>query len=403
VAVRAAAQLPAIAGGSPVRRVMLPYGHQVVGTEEDRAVLQVLRSERLTQGPVCRRFEKKLRAVCGARRLVAFNSGTTALQAALAVLGIGTGDEVVVPAITFVATANAVLYQGARPVVADVESDTLCLDPASLERAISPATRAVVVMHYAGHPASLEAVLEVARRHRLAVVEDAAHALGARWTRAGQVVPVGSLADSLCAFSFHPVKAITTAEGGAVACSSELLAARLRAFRHHGIADGPDRAADGDRIAMLGINGRMSELHAALGEVQLDKLPLLLQRRRQLAARYRQELADRRELELPEERPGCSSAWHLFAIRLRSGYWRADRNTILQALRAEGIGVQVHYVPLYLHPHLRRRAGLVAGGCPVAENSWPRLLSLPLWPGMTAADQDDVLEALERVSNFFRR
>lgn len=401
MAVSAPQLLPALAGGRPVRDDWLPYGHQTVGETERRAVLEVLAGDRLTQGPRCERFETGLAASCGARRAVAFNSGTAALQGALAALGIGPGDEVVVPALTFVASANAVLYQGARPVLADVEPETLGLDPDSLVQAIGPATRAVIVVHFAGHPAKLPAILEVAARHRLAVIEDAAHALGASWPGAEGKRLVGSLPDTLCCFSFHPVKLITTAEGGAVTCAQGLLETRLRMFRHHGLASGADRSADNDCIAMLGINGRLSELHAALGLAQLERLPHLLARRRQLAAAYRKRLAGCPYLELPRERSGYRSAWHLFAVRLKLERLRCDRHRFLQALRAEGIGAQVHYVPLTHHRHLQRRARQVAGGCPVAEASWSRLLSLPLWPGMSDRDLDDVVMALEKLFTFY--
>ncbi len=394
---------PALEGGVPVRQRPLPYGRQVLGEAEKRAVLDVLRSERLTQGPVCGRFERRLAETCGARYAVAFNSGTTALQAALAALGIGPGNEVVVPAVTFVATANAVLYQGATPVVADVEPDTLCLDPDSLVRAIGPATRAVIPVHYAGHPADMQRIVEIARERDLAVIEDAAHALGAEWFDGRRLVAVGSNPDTLCCFSFHPVKTITTAEGGAVTTSSALLDARLRAFRHHGISQGPDRPADGDRISMLGINGRMSELHAAVGEIQLERMRRFLARRRELARTYGHLLGHLKELDLPVQRDGVSSAWHLYPVRLRLDRIRCDRSTILKALRAEGIGAQVHYVPLVLHPHLARRARVVDGGCPVAEREWQRLVSLPLWPGMTTCDQKDVVVALEKILSYYGR
>lgn len=402
-ATQAEIDLPAVAGGKPVRTVLLPYGHQYLGQEEELALLRVSRSSRLTQGPEVNLFERQLGQVCGARHTVAFSSGTTALHGCLAALGIGPGDEVIVPAMTFVATCNAVVYVGARPVIADVEPDTLNLSPRSLEQALSPATRAVIAVHYAGHPADMNALLDIASRRRLALVEDAAHALGSAWLRGNKRVTIGSLPDSLASFSFHPVKAVTTAEGGAVATASSLIEHRLRSFRHHGIDGVPrGRPAHADRISMLGINGRMSELQAAIGTVQLGRLSGFLDRRRAIADDYLAELGPQDALIMPVERPGCVSSWHIFPVRLRPGLLTVSRNEIFSALRAEGIGVQVHYVPLHYHPQVRKRARL-ATGLRQAELAYENLLTLPLWPGMSNRDTADVIEAVLRVIRYFRR
>jgi perosamine synthetase len=382
---------------------VLPYGHQVVGSAEAQAVVRVLASDRLTQGSEVERFEKRLSQACGSRHAVAFSSGTSALHACMAALGIGPGDEVVVPALTFIASCNAVIYTGGRPVVADVDPHTLTLCPRSLRSVIGPATRAVVAVHYAGHPADMAAVQDIASRHDLAVVEDAAHALGSAARHGDAWSPVGSSPGTLAAFSFHPVKAITTAEGGAVTTSSSFLRQRLRTFRHHGIECRSGRGAQDDRIHSLGINGRMSELQAALGAVQLGKLQAFVRRRREIAHAYRKGLGHLDELVLPVEREGVASSWHLYPVRLRLERIRGTRREVFGALRAEGIGVQVHYVPLHVHPHVRRHARVPESGLPVAEAAYAGLLSLPIWPGVTDADADDVIEAVHRVLTYYRR
>ena len=396
--------LPAFAGGEPLRKELLPYGHQVLGLQEEAALIRVARSPHLTCGMETDRFEQHLAGVCGARKAVALSSGTTALHACLRVLGIGPGDEVVVPAITFVASCNAAIYVGARPVIADVLPDTLTLCPESLERAISPQTRAVVVVHFAGHTGRLAEVLAIARRHGLAVVEDAAHALGTRFWHEERWVAVGSLPDTLAAFSFHPVKLITTGEGGAVTTASSLLEARLRLFRHHGIDRGPSgENAQHDRISALGMNGRMSELQAALGRVQLDRMDDFLARRRSIARVYLEAFAGEEALILPVEGQTVQSSWNLFVVRLVPSVLGISRDDLLQNLRMEGICPQVHYVPLHYHPHVQRHARLLTGGLPVAEQAYAGALTLPLWPGMTDGDISDVIQALRRILKYRRR
>lgn len=385
----------AIDGGAPVRKAMLPYGRQGLQEDDIAAVERVLRSDWLTTGPEVAAFEGELARVAGASHAVAVSSGTAALHAAMHALGVGPGDEVVVPALTFTATANAVLYCGGTPVFADVEPDTLLLDAADAERKVTKRTKAVVGVDYAGQPCDWDALRGVAERRRLRLVADACHALGGGY--GGR--PVGSLADLSC-FSFHPVKHVTTGEGGAVTTDNADLAAKARVFRNHGITtDHRKRAERGDfayDMVELGYNYRLTDLQCALGRSQLGKLPRFLEGRRRVARRYDGALAGGLAEPLAV-RPGGGHAYHLYVIQLALERLRADRAQVFRALRAEGIGVNVHYIPVHLHPYYRERMGTKPGLAPVAEAAYQRILSLPMFPGMSDADADDVVAAVRKV------
>jgi UDP-4-amino-4,6-dideoxy-N-acetyl-beta-L-altrosamine transaminase len=360
---------------------LLPYARQWIGPEDVRAVAEALRSDRLTQGPRVERFERAFARTVGARHAVAVSSGTAGLHAACRAAGLGPGDEAIVPAITFVATANAVRYTGAVPKLCDVDPETATLDVASAERLVGPRTRAILPVDYAGHPCDLQAVRRLARRHGLWVIEDAAHALGARYR--GR--PVGALSD-LTVFSFHPVKHITTGEGGMVTTDSAVLAERMRRFRHHGIIPRPDRGGPWDyEVRELGCNYRLTDLQCALGASQLRKLGAFVRARRRLAALYRRRLAGLQGVALPVERPWARHSYHLFPIRLK-----ADRRRVFEVLRRRRIGVQVHYIPLHHHPLYREPARRFPG----AERFYRSVLSLPLFPEMRRSDVERVVDAL---------
>jgi perosamine synthetase len=386
----------AIDGGTPVRRRPLPYGGHWVDEDDVAAVAAALRSDWLTTGPLVERFEEAFAATVGARQGVAVTSGTAALHAAAFALGVGPGDQVIVPPLTFAATANCVVYQGATPVFADVDPGTLLLDPARVAERITPRTRAVITVDYAGQPSYYDALRELTRRHGLALVADACHAPGA--TDSGR--PVGSLAD-LNTFSFHPVKHVATGEGGMVTTDDPELAGRMRRFRNHGITtDHRQREAAGAwyyEMTELGWNYRIPDVLCALGLSQLRKLPAWLARRREIAAQYDEAFAGLPGVEPVAVRPGVTHAYHLYAVRVA---W--DRARAFAALRAEGIGVNVHYVPVHLHPYYRERYGTGTGLCPVAEAAYERLLTLPLFPRMTDADAADVIEAVRRVGAYFQ-
>jgi len=354
----AGGELPALAGGRPVRETWLPYARQWVSEEDVAAVAEVLRGEWLTTGPKIREFEEAVAAYVGARYAVAVASGTAALHAACFVAGIGPGDEVITTPLTFAASANCVLYAGAEPVFADVDLATGNIDPEDVARKVTPRTRAIIPVHLAGHPCDLDRLHAIARRHGLVVIEDAAHALGAEYRGRR----IGGLSD-LTIFSFHPVKHITTGEGGMVTTNDPELYRRLVAFRNHGIVREPEYFLEEPHgpwyyeMQHLGYNYRLTDIQAALGLSQLARLEQFLARRREIVVAYNAAFAGLPWLQTPAEPPDGRSAWHLYMVRLCLERLRVDRATVFRALWAENIGVQVHYIPVYLHPYYRRRVG----------------------------------------------
>lgn len=386
----------AIQGGTPVRENLLPYGKQWVDEEDIEAVVAVLRSDWLTTGPKVDEFEAAFATATGARHAVSFSSGTAALHGAVSAVGFRPGQEAIITPITFCASANCLLYCGVRPVFADVEPDTLLIDPGDIERHINPQTKALVVVDYAGQPAPLQEIFTIAEKHGLVVIEDACHALGARSD--GQ--PVGGLS-TMTVFSFHPVKHITTGEGGMVTTNDSLIAERLRHFRNHGISsDRRQRERLGSwfyEMVELGYNYRLTDLQSALGLSQLRKLDRWLARRREIARRYDAALRDIPALRPLAVRPNVEHAYHLYVVQLELERLQASRAEVFAALRAEGIGVNVHYIPVHLHPYYRAHQGTTAGLCPHAEVAYERILSLPMFPRMSDQDVEDVIEAMRKV------
>lgn len=386
----------AILGGTPVRATYLPYGHQSIDEADIQAVVDVLRSDWLTTGPRVYEFEEAVAARVGARHAVSFSSGTAALHAAAFASGLKPGDEAITTPMTFAATANCVLYQGATPVFADVNADSLDLDPEQLKLRITHKTRVIVPVDYAGHPADLDVIRSIATEHGLVVIEDACHALGAKYR--GRTV--GSISD-MTVFSFHPVKHITTGEGGMVTTDNAGFAETLRRFRNHGISsDAYQRQTAGQwyyEMVLLGLNYRMPDILCALGDQQLKRLDANLERRREIAARYAEAFRELPCIVLPQTKPEMDHAWHLFPIRLHLEKLSADRSQIFSALRAENIGVNVHYIPVHLHPYYRDRFGYRGGEYPVAEQAYERLISLPMFHGMTDRDIEDVILAVSKV------
>jgi perosamine synthetase len=388
----------AIDGGTPVRSSYLPYGHQVISDEDVAAVGEALRSDWLTTGPRVPAFEGLLAEATGARHAVAFSSGTAALHGAAVAAGLGPGDEAITTPLTFVATANAILYAGATPRFADVTAGDLLISPDAVAAAVTPATRAIIAVDYAGHPADYEAlarVADAAPAGRAMLIADAAHSLGA--TRDGRAV--GTMAD-MTVLSLHPVKIMTTGEGGAVLTDRDDLADHLRRFRNHGISTELAERRDWTyAMVELGYNYRLTDIAAALGSSQIRRLDDFLARRRALAARYLDRLADHPYVQLPTIAPDAEPAWHFLFARLRLDRLRVDRGTVFRALRAENIGVNVHYIPVHKHPFYRERFPDVS--MPVAEAQYERLLTLPLHAGMTDGDLDDVVTALSKVTEAY--
>ena len=397
----------------------LPYARQSIDERDVAAVCKVLRSDWLTTGPKIAEFEQAVADYVGAKYGVAVNSGTAALHAAMFAIGIGPGDEVIVPPMTFAATANCVAYQGGTPVFADVDPNTLLIDPRQVEAKITRNTRAIIGVDYAGQPCDWDAIRQIADRHDLHLVDDGCHALGAEY----KGKKVGSVAD-LTVFSFHPVKHITTGEGGMIVTDDEGHADRMRVFRTHGITRktlGAKLQAPSVRpwfyeMKDLGYNYRITDIQCALGISQLQKLPGFLRRRREIATLYDEALSDIPGIEPLELRsdvisakrqapsakrfmPCSLHAYHLYVIRNDSNISGIDRTTLFAKLREKGIGVNVHYIPVHLHPYYQQRFGTGPGLCPIAEKAYGETISLPVFPGMTNEDFDHVIANLIETYN----
>lgn len=373
---------------------LLPYGQHELSPADIEAVVDALRSGWLTTGPAVARFEGALAERFGARHAVAVATGTAALHAAYFAAGVGPGDEVVTTPMTFAATANAAAYLGAAPVFADVDPDSVLLTPASAEGAMTERTRVIAPVDFAGHPVDVDALRALAEAHDVTLVEDACHALGA--TVGGR--PVGSLAH-MTVFSFHPVKHVATGEGGAVLTDDALLARRLRSFRSHGMVHATEELHDQDEGPWyheqhaLGFNYRITDLQCALGVSQLARLGAFLERRQAIAAHYDTSFGDLPLDPLPCA-PSITHARHIYVIRLRGD--SPPRRRAFEALRARGLGVQVHYLPVYRHPYYRQ-LGYPAGLCPAAEDYYSRCITIPLFPAMTDADVERVVRDVREV------
>jgi len=375
---------------------IIPYGHQSIDEKDVAAVCTALRSDWLTTGPKVTEFEKEFANYTGTKYAVAVSSGTAALHAAMFAIDIKPGDEVIIPAVTFASTANCVVFQGGTPVFADVDPDTLLIDPVQVEAKITPRTKAIIAVDYAGQPCDYDVLRDIVNKHNLTLIADACHALGGSYK--GR--PIGSLAD-LNVFSFHPVKPITTGEGGMITTNNPELSERMRIFRNHGITtDYHQREEQGSwfyEMADLGYNYRITDIQCALGLSQLRKLTAWVKRRQEIAQRYNIAFAELPTVQPLRVRADVSHAYHLYVIRLDLAQLRATRVEIFAALRAEGIGVNVHYIPVHLHPFYRKRFGTGPGMCPVAEKAYEEIITLPLYPSMSDSDVDDVITAVRKV------
>lgn len=372
----------------------IPYGHQTIEEDDIQAVVDVLRSDFLTTGPAVEKFERKVAEYVGAGYAVAVSNGTAALHVACLAAGIGEGDEVITTPITFAASANCVLYCGGTPVFADIDPITYNIDPKDIERKITDKTKAIIPVHFTGQPCEMDEIRQIAEKHHLAVIEDGAHALGAEY----KGKKIGSFSD-MVTFSFHPVKPITTGEGGMVVTNDEKLYERLKLFRSHGITREESlmqqKAGEGGwyyEQLELGYNYRMTDIQAALGCSQMDKLEGFLARRRQLAERYHQAFAGRPNLVVPKQLENTKSGWHLYVVQVLE----RDRKEVFAALQEAGIGANVHYIPVYHHPYYRNH-GYQETFCPQAEKLYQHMVSLPLYPGMTDGMQDFVIENLLKI------
>ncbi|MFC1521631.1 UDP-4-amino-4,6-dideoxy-N-acetyl-beta-L-altrosamine transaminase [Elusimicrobiota bacterium] len=370
--------------------IVIPYGRQTIEEDDIESVVGVLRSDWLTQGPKIEEFEQALAQYCGSKYAVVFASGTAALHAAYFAAGIGAGDEFITSPLTFAATSNAGLWLGARPVFADIDPETGNLDPRKAAEKITKRTKAIVPVDYSGHPAELDEFRRIAQDNNLILVEDACHALGASYS--GR--KIGSLSD-ITVFSFHPIKAITTGEGGAIITSDKKIHEKLIRFRHHGIARNNLEQNPGDwyyEMHDLGLNYRLTDIQCALGISQLKKLERFVEARKAVAQYYYKALSGWPEIELPVVKDGACHAFHLFVIRLNP-VWKHKRDEVFKRLRSLGIGAQVHYMPVYRHPYYKSH-GFGIESCPNAEDFYSRAISIPIFPSLTSGQQGKVADAL---------
>ncbi len=393
----------ALFGGKPELGKKISYGRQYIDEADIQAVAEVLKGDFLTCGPKVGETESRLCGLTGARHAVLLSNGTAALHAACIAAGIGEGDEVITTPITFAASANCALYCGAKPVFADIGPETWNISPKEIERNITPRTKAVVAVDFTGQAVKLKEIREICRAHSLVLIEDAAHSIGTVYS--GQ--PVGGIAD-LTTFSFHPVKTVTAGEGGAVMTDNEEYYKKLLLFRAHGITrnqEWMERAPEGgwyyEQID-LGLNYRMTDIQAALLLSQLDKIGRFAERRREIAARYDHAFGEMEEITVQKEIPESDTVRHLYLLNVNLDFLKTDRKTVYDALEAENVGCNVHYIPVYYFPHYQR-LGYKKGLCPNAEALYERLITIPLYYGMSDEDVEGVIRAVRKVMRYFRK
>lgn len=393
----------AINGGSPVRETSLGYGRQYIDEEDIQAVTDALKSDFLTCGPRIEALEKQLCALTGAKYCVAVSNGTSALHIAAMAAGIGEGDEVITTPITFAASANCVLYCGGTPVFADINPETYNIDPASIEKCITPKTKAVVAVDFTGQAVELDAIRDICQKHRLFLIEDAAHSIGTKYN--GK--PVGSIAD-MTTFSFHPVKTVTAGEGGAVMTNDSALYEKLVLAHTHGITRNrslmvhpTDDPWYNEQVG-YGYNYRMTEFQAALLSSQLKKLERFSARRKEIVEKYDEAFSRLPQLQIQKEIAQSDTTRHLYILRLRSDMMNCSRREFFDALHAEGIYSQVHYLPVYWHSYYEK-LGYKKGLCPHAEKYYSEVMSLPLYYSLTDRDLEDVIHAVKKLVEHYKK
>jgi perosamine synthetase len=392
----------AINGGTPVRMELLPYGHQWIDIKDIKAVTEVLKTDWITQGPVVNEFERVVSQYCHANYAVAFSSGTAALHGATFAAGISKEHDIITTPITFVADGNCALYQGGSVKLADIQPDTYNIDPQYIKKIITSKTKAIVPVDFAGQPCDIDEINEIANDYGIPVIEDAAHALGSEY----KGKKIGALSD-MTILSFHPVKAITTGEGGMVLTNNDQYYEKLKIFRTHGITKDVKNLQKNEGVWYyemqdLGYNYRLTDFQCALGISQCKKLDQFIQRRREIAQRYNDAFKDVPEIVTPYEKKEVKSAYHIYVIQLQLEKLKTDRKIIFDALRAENIGVQVHYIPVHYHPYYQKNVGYKKGDFPNAERYYDRAITLPLFPKMANQDIEDVIQAVEKIITFYR-
>lgn len=394
----------AMDGGAPVRNEKIYYGKQWINDDDVQVVSQVLTSDFITCGPKVEELERVLAEQVGAKYAVAVSNGTAALHCACIAAEIGPGDEVITTPLTFAASANCAFYCGAKPVFADVDPETYNIDPASIEEHITDKTKAVVAVDFTGQAVKIEEIREICDRHHLVFIEDAAHAIGTKYC--GR--PVGSLADMTC-FSFHPVKTVTSGEGGAITTNSKELYKRLKLAHTHGITHDENQMEEAEHEGSwyyeqisLGYNYRMTDFQAALLLSQLNKLGGFSARRKEIVSKYNEAFSQIPELIIQKEIPESDSCRHLYIIRLDLEKLSCTRREFFDAMSAENIQCQVHYIPVYWFPYYKRQ-GYKERLCPVAEEIYQSIMSIPLYPRMADQDVEDVIHAVKKVVAIYRK
>jgi len=367
------------------KKSIISYGRQWKDDDDIKEVIKVLKSDWLTQGPKVEEFEKAVAKYCGVKYGVAVSSGTAALHSAYIVAGIKSGDEIITTPLTFAATANMMVFCGAKPIFVDIQENTLNIDPVEIKKKITKKTKAIVSVDFAGHPCDYDEILKIAKKYNLLVIDDACHALGAEYKNKR----IGSFSD-MTILSFHPVKHITTGEGGMVLTNNKDFYEKLKVFRHHGIVKKSENDKWYYEIENPGFNYRITDFQCALGLSQLKKINKFIKRRRDIVAEYNKAFKNIKEIIIPVEKKYVKSSWHIYPIQIK----RIDRKRIFDDLQKEGIGCQVHYMPLHLHPFYKKKFGYKKGDFPIAERYYERAITLPLFPKMTGKNIKKVIKKI---------
>ncbi len=393
----------ALHGGEPVRKKFLPYAKQCIDENDLLAVNEVLKSDFLTTGPKVKEFEEKIAEYVGVKYAVAFSNGTAALHGACYAAGIGEGDEVITTPITFAASANCVLYMNGTPVFADINSDNFNIDVNEIKNKITPKTKAIIPVDYTGQAVDMDSIREAIKDTDIVIIEDSAHGLGTKY----KGIPIGRSAD-MTMFSFHPVKTVTTGEGGIITTNNAEYYRKLINFRSHGITRDKNQIEKKDAGSWyyeqlaLGYNYRLTDIQAALGISQLNKIHDFIQRRKEIVKRYNEAFNEIDEIILHKNEDYSDTVNHIYVLKLNLSKLKADREEIFNALSAENIGVNVHYIPVYLHPYYRK-LGYKKGLCPKAEELYNAIITIPLFPAMTSNDVDDVINGVKKIINYYRK